>query len=898
MISPTTESKALRKGLILSSLLVCISFNCLAQLPTITVISPLRAMEGMAVVISGDSFTGTSAVTFGGVPATSFTVNSDNYITAIVGAGASGEVAVTTPAGTGKKTGFIFGGVVITGFSPAAGAPGTVVTITGSGFVNLSSVYFGQARVTSRTTNSPTSMTVTVPSGGSGLVTITTQDGYSGFSDAFVYQSPVTAITSVWPNVGFVGATVSINGSGFSQATAVTFGGVPAASYTVNSSYSITATVAGGASGDVTVTSPLGNAVYGGFTYTSAPVITRFLPEAALSGTTITITGANFNPSAAANIVYFGGLKAEVLTASERLLTVKVPAGAPYSYISVTSNGLTGYSQKKFNTIFVATVPLSANSFETKIDSVWGTSPRHVNAADFDLDGKPDVAVCHTSGYINADHIAIFKNSSIAGKLSFLPKELINNASGPLTSVTGDLDGDGKLDLMVANAMDGQNLSVYRNASTGNSISFEKEILLPFTGPNGNYVACTDVDADGKPDVIVVASYGSDAYVYRNTSIIGKLSFVKVAVAVPFFVSDFTVADMDLDGKPDFIMLAQTNIPPNRGVTLRNVSTSGNIAFEAAQPFQTGPDPGYLAVGDLDGDGKMDILVPGGNSKNTISIIRNLSIPGKIVMDNRRDLVTTGTPGSVAIGDINGDGKPDILAASAGRLAIYPSTSSPGNFSFSNKIELNTTAPVGSICISDLDSDQRPDIIVSNKEAGSISFFRNKLSALVVTSFSPGSGSTGTVVTIKGENFTGATSVSFGGVAASSFTVNSDSTITAIVGVGASGVVMVTTPLGRGTRDGFIYDRLTAIVDPGNANSAALTVQPNPAHDVLIIKHPASVKRARLRFIDITGRTVKMIVPAQDATQTVTSVNGLSAGIYIIVWSEGFRTLSRVMAVQ
>jgi hypothetical protein len=135
-------------------------------------------------------------------------------------------------------------------------------------------------------------------------------------------------------------------------------------------------------------------------------------------------------------------------------------------------------------------------------------------------------------------------------------------------------------------------------------------------------------------------------------------------------------------------------------------------------------------------------------------------------------------------------------------------------------------------------------------------------------------------------------------VAARSFNVNSDSTITAIVGVGASGVVTVTTPLGSGTRNGFIYDPLTAIVDPGNVNSKELTVQPNPAHDVLLIKHPATVKAAMLRFVDITGRTVKMVVPAQNATQTATSVHGLLAGIYTIVWIEGKRTLSRVIAVQ
>lgn len=289
---------------------------------------------------------------------------------------------------------------------------------------------------------------------------------------------------------------------------------------------------------------------------------------------------------------------------------------------------------------------------------------------------------------------------------------------------------------------------------------------------------------------------------------------------------------------------------------------------------------------------------------------------------------------------------------------------------------MNTTATINSICIADLDSDTRPDIIVSNEEAGSISFFRNKLGALLLTSFTPASGATGTVVTIKGENltnatsvtiggvpvssftvvdantitavlgagksgdvsvttplgtaklsgfvylapptiisftpttsgtgsavtikgtgFAGATSVSFGGVAARSFTVTSDSVITAIVGQGASGVVAVTTPLGTGTRAGFIYDALTAIVDPGSVSSPALTVQPNPAHDVLIIKHPASVKKASLRFVDITGQTVKMVVPAQGATQTSTNVSGLMAGVYMIVYREGTRTLSRVIVV-
>jgi hypothetical protein len=77
-----------------------------------------------------------------------------------------------------------------------------------------------------------------------------------------------------------------------------------------------------------------------------------------------------------------------------------------------------------------------------------------------------------------------------------------------------------------------------------------------------------------------------------------------------------------------------------------------------------------------------------------------------------------------------------------------------------------------------------------------------------------------------------------------------------------------------------------------------LTVSPNPAHDLLIIKHPASVKNARLRFINILGREVKAITPAINATQSETSVLALRPGVYTIIWSEGIKTLSRVFVVH
>ena len=109
-----------------------------------------------------------------------------------------------------------------------------------------------------------------------------------------------------------------------------------------------------------------------------------------------------------------------------------------------------------------------------------------------------------------------------------------------------------------------------------------------------------------------------------------------------------------------------------------------------------------------------------------------------------------------------------------------------------------------------------------------------QVGAPTITSFSPANGGTGTSVTIIGANFTGALAVSFGGIAASSYTVNSATSISAVVGTGTSGSVTVTTPGGTATLTGFTYTVVTAI-DPVSGNSLGIRLYPNPTNGHLTI---------------------------------------------------------------
>jgi hypothetical protein len=243
--------------------------------PGVTGVSPAAGpvAGGTVVTVTGSGFTGASAVMFGAVAATSFTVNSDSQITATAPAQAAGpvDVTVTSPGGvsaTSSADAYTYAAVpAVTGVSPAAGpvAGGTVVTVTGSGFTGASAVMFGAVAATSFTVNSDSQITAVSPSHATGVVsiTVTTPGGTSTVVTAAKYTYlPAPKITAVSPNSGpgSGGTTVTITGARFTGVTMVTFGKKAAASFTVDSATEITAVSPSHATGivNITVTTPGG----------------------------------------------------------------------------------------------------------------------------------------------------------------------------------------------------------------------------------------------------------------------------------------------------------------------------------------------------------------------------------------------------------------------------------------------------------------------------------------------------------------------------------------------------------------------------------------------------------------------------------------------------------------
>jgi hypothetical protein len=235
--------------------------------PWICSLSPSSGPVGSSVVLSGTGFTGATSVTLAGVSAP-FTVNSPSQLTLVVPSGAgTGAIKVVTKNGTTTSAGsFVVtsgqqpSAPQVTSFSPSSGPVGTAVTVSGSGFTGATAVTLNGA-ATSFTVNSATQITLTVPSGASsGPIGVTTPGGTTTTATSYAVTVPAPKITSFSPSSGPVGTSVTVGGSGFIGATAVTLNGL-AVSFTANSASKLTLTVPSGAStGRIGVTTPAGTA--------------------------------------------------------------------------------------------------------------------------------------------------------------------------------------------------------------------------------------------------------------------------------------------------------------------------------------------------------------------------------------------------------------------------------------------------------------------------------------------------------------------------------------------------------------------------------------------------------------------------------------------------------------
>jgi uncharacterized protein (DUF2141 family) len=275
-----------------------------------------------------------------------------------------------------------------------------------------------------------------------------------------------------------------------------------------------------------------------------------------------------------------------------------------------------------------------------------------VAIGDLNGDGKLDLAVANygdpTSGS-PAGTISIFLGEGGGTFSAATQYSTLTGFSGAQSVAIGDLNGDGKLDLAVADASGKVPILLGNGDGT-----FNVQTPLTFSGLNNNgSIAIADLNGDGRLD-LALTNFGTDLGSGAGTTVsvlLGQVGggFSNRTLTTGTNPSSVAIGDLNGDGRLD---LAVANAGSN---TVSVLLGNGDGSFQQTQ-YATGTNPESVAIGDLNGDGRLDLAIANFDS-NTVSVLLG-SVGGGFQAQTQ---YPTGTnPASVAIRDLNGDGRLDL----------------------------------------------------------------------------------------------------------------------------------------------------------------------------------------------------------------------------------------------
>ena len=354
---------------------------------------------------------------------------------------------------------------------------------------------------------------------------------------------------------------------------------------------------------------------------------------------------------------------------------------------------------------------------------------RLINLWDFNNDGNFDLPIACGQDHDERVDLSIYwsdKSGFASDRRTRLPTE------GALAAAAEDLNGDGYIDLVVANRFDGEKTNLDSYIYWGSDDGFDASNRSALPTKAAQAVAIADLNGDGHHD-IVFANRGVDYHVVIDQF---QKSFIywgsdhgysagKRTELPTINCGDVTIADVNHDGHPDILFVNEGNNEAQSGVVVYLGDAAGNYSDDRRIELP-GVYSSAVTVADLNQDGHEEIILanmyhlnekpdpPTGNSVGTYranSYIYWGSAAGYSA-ELRTELPTIGAR-AAAVGDLNGDGLSDIVFANSAEGVSYIYWNSPRGFLAHRRSQILAPS-ANDVVIEDMNADGEADLILAN----------------------------------------------------------------------------------------------------------------------------------------------------------------------------------------